>query len=1322
MQRVFFDWSRPFLPQVASFVVSTETARLRTQSLPETASLTSNGATFPPSLDLGDLVFVLPGRRAIRTLEAYLQLEVERAIQAGSVAPDWTPPTYLTVGAAPEFLYPPRKRVAARPTRLLCMRRALREFSDAEPEKSRALIKSLPAESNWAAQLELAQIFVDLADELASENRDFSAVAASTRRRNLPEETERWESLGQIAALYRKELARFDLTDLNLARTAALLNGEIGVSVGGGFENGAAKRYIVVGAVDLNRQQKAIFEALGAQISFFVFAPETLQDRFDEFGVVIPDAWETAEIPLPDRRIFQVDGPVEQAQAAALLVRELSKVPVKNDANGDNGDANAVPDWRYEPIPADSLTLGVPDAEVVPFLERSLRDVGYETIRAQGSPATQNRVFQLLRNVADYLETRSFSALEELARRSDVEEYLIRNWRFASLDDGRSDAAEAEESAAVAPGSALDEAEEGVWFDDELPPDFGDDAPFDEDAELADVPLNINDVETSTDASAAESPETPFVPGDWLSEFDRYRATFLPTRVDGRWFEYKNEDAPRQNAEFRLLRKVAILIDRALEPFCDSNVAPLQREKLAAVEPTFKRSPVDAQTGNLDALKLDAADFNVDEADDVFSGPLAFAKDDFAESFRWKTNQRRLPIADWAPILSNFLCKIYPEPEPGARTSEAAAQVDAFFAALHQEFDKFEAIPQELTADATGADAIRTILKELAKTTIPPFPGADLVELQGWLDLPFDDAPNLILTGFNEGIVPSSKSSDLFLPNETRRELGLEDARRRFARDACLTSALAASKRNFFVVFGRRSLQNDPKTPSRFAFATAPEKVPPRVCRFFAGGGSNDLAELEARQLGRPFPKAPLVADVENADANATANANAESVETPIQTTSVANAATRLAVGPPSPSPSEPPRPVGFSVPILRTTGPAPSKMKVTEFRDFLACPYRYFLRRALNLRAAAPETTAEMNAAAFGTLAHDALRDFGVAPEIRDSTDADAISAWLSERLDVVASRYFNELSSPFVRVQIEQIRSRLDAFARWQALWRRSGRQIKFVEAAPRSGSITFDVGGGRPVEIFGRLDRIDYDPRENRWFVFDYKTFDTAKEGRPSKEPISDFPPDVFDDETQTALFTTRLGNVADEKHRRRAKPRLSAPLRTLEKFGITPAPNVPQTPQSADASRFPQTTQNAVSSQSTQSPQSAALDAETGPAFDWVDLQLPLYRRFFREILFEHYDGARSREDLEATKVALGYIVLTKGAKTQAFGGPWTERDLRSADATASRVVRTIRRLWNGPIDPNAYLDPNDPSQGTILNPKAPPFSEDLSPITLDYLTD
>ncbi len=1243
MRRVFFDWSRPFLPQVASFVFSTETAR---------APRTTPDA--PPSLDLGDLVFILPGRRAIRTLEAYLQLEVERAIQAGSIAPDWTPPTYLTVGAAPESLYPQRKRLAARPTRLLCMRRALREFADAEPAKTRALVGALPAESNWAAQLELAQTFVELADELASENRDFAAVAASTRRRGLAEETERWESLGRIAALYRKELACFDLTDLNLARTAALLGGEIGVS-------DASKRCVVVGAVDLNRQQKAIFDALGDRVSFFVFAPETEKDRFDEFGVVIPEAWETAEIPIPNNRFFQVDGPVEQGKAAALLVCELSKVSVENGADGE-------PDWRYEPIPADSLTIGVPDDEVVPFLERSLRDVGYETIRAQGSPTTQNRVFQLLRNVADYLETRSFSALEELARRSDVEEYLLRDWRFVSLDDGRSNAAEAEGSAAVAPGSALDEAEDGVWFDDERPSDDGDAEPFDEDALLPE-----SDVINSDAESAGPAPETPFVPGDWLSEFDRYRATFLPTRVDGRWFEYKNEDAPRQNAEFRLLRKVALLIERALEPFCDPTEPPLKREKIAA-EPTFQRSAVDAETGELDALKFAAADFNVDAADDVFSGPLAFAKDDFAESFRWKTNQRRLPIGDWAPILSNFLCRIYPEPEPSARTSEAAAQVDAFFAAFNQELDKFEAIPRDLAADATGADAIRTILKELSKTTIPPFPASEVVELQGWLDLAFDDAPNLILTGFNEGTVPSSKSSDLFLPNETRRELGLEDARRRFARDACLTSALVASKRNFFVVFGRRSLQNDPKTPSRFAFATTPENVPPRICRFFAGSGPNDLDELEARRLGRPFPKAPVA---ENA------------ATTPIQTTSVEHAETRL-VGELSATP------LGFRAPILRTSGPAPSKMKATEFRDFLACPYRYFLRRALNLRAAAQETTAEMNAAAFGTLAHDALRDFGNAPEIRDSVDADAISAWLSERLDVVASRYFNELSSPFVRVQIEQIRSRLDAFARWQALWRRSGRQIKFVEAAPRSGSISFDVGEGRPVEIFGRLDRIDYDPKANRWFVFDYKTFDAAKEGRASKEPNPEFAPDVFDDETQTALFTTRLGNVADEKHRRRAKPRLSAPLRTLEKFGITPAPNLPGT--------------------------APALDEETGPAFDWIDLQLPLYRRFFREILFEHYDGARSREDIEEAKVALGYIALTKGAKTQAFGGPWTERDLRSADATASRVVRTIRRLWNGPIDPNAYLDPNDPSQGTLLNPKAPPFSEDLSPITLDYLTD
>ena len=77
---------------------------------------------------------------------------------------------------------------------------------------------------------------------------------------------------------------------------------------------------------------------------------------------------------------------------------------------------------------------------------------------------------------------------------------------------------------------------------------------------------------------------------------------------------------------------------------------------------------------------------------------------------------------------------------------------------------------------------------------VPPPPDRGAIELLGWLELPLDDAPALIVTGFNEGRVPSSLNADLFLPNQLRRALGIEDNDRRYARDAYALSLLAASR------------------------------------------------------------------------------------------------------------------------------------------------------------------------------------------------------------------------------------------------------------------------------------------------------------------------------------------------------------------------------------------------------------------------------------------------------------------------------------------------------------------------------------------------
>ena len=67
------------------------------------------------------------------------------------------------------------------------------------------------------------------------------------------------------------------------------------------------------------------------------------------------------------------------------------------------------------------------------------------------------------------------------------------------------------------------------------------------------------------------------------------------------------------------------------------------------------------------------------------------------------------------------------------------------------------------------------MLSQIEGESIPPPADAAAIELLGWLELPWDDASALIITGLNEGIVPKSRRGDMFLPDALRRRLHLED-------------------------------------------------------------------------------------------------------------------------------------------------------------------------------------------------------------------------------------------------------------------------------------------------------------------------------------------------------------------------------------------------------------------------------------------------------------------------------------------------------------------------------------------------------------------
>ena len=109
-----------------------------------------------------------------------------------------------------------------------------------------------------------------------------------------------------------------------------------------------------------------------------------------------------------------------------------------------------------------------------------------------------------------------------------------------------------------------------------------------------------------------------------------------------------------------------------------------------------------------------------------------------------------------------------------------------------------------------------------------------------WLELPLDDAPVVILTGFNEGFLPESVSGHAFLPDALRTRLGLPDNRSRLVRDAYRLTTVLRSKESVRVIAGRRTSQGDPLPPSRLMFRIPEEQMPARVLHFLERDGRGD--------------------------------------------------------------------------------------------------------------------------------------------------------------------------------------------------------------------------------------------------------------------------------------------------------------------------------------------------------------------------------------------------------------------------------------------------------------------------------------------------
>ena len=306
------------------------------------------------------------------------------------------------------------------------------------------------------------------------------------------------------------------------------------------------------------------------------------------------------------------------------------------------------------------------------------------------------------------------------------------------------------------------------------------------------------------------------------------------------------------------------------------------------------------------------------------------------------------------------------------RNLSSKKQVDKEFEAAADRVDRVlrdVADTHEYTAELTKPEQLSIVLQQMEEQTIRADRDDSLIDLEGWLELPWNDAACLIVTGMNEGRVPDGRLSDAFLPDSLRMALGLRDDATRLARDTFLMTQVIESRRKsgraVFIV-GKRSEAGDPLRPSRLLFRCSDHDLVGRAECLFA-----EISEQKP--------------------------SHRSSVDFKLNPNQAAAAA-------------------GVRREITR--------LSVTAFRDYLSCPLRFYLGRVLRMNPL-NDDKAELDALDFGLVLHEALQ--AMASEDIWRWSPDRLGPFLVDQAHLlVRARFGSELALP-VQVALDSARQRL-------------------------------------------------------------------------------------------------------------------------------------------------------------------------------------------------------------------------------------------------------------------------------------------------------
>jgi len=428
---------------------------------------------------------------------------------------------------------------------------------------------------------------------------------------------------------------------------------------------------------------------------------------------------------------------------------------------------------------------------------------------------------------------------------------------------------------------------------------------------------------------------------------------------------------------------------------------------------------------------------------------------------RWLARLEGEPLSTALPA---FLTMVYAHRsfDPANADDRAYAEISA---AILSYLEELEApLTRKLKNTPAPSDLLNLLLHLLAKQPFYPdrdnAAGRPTLDLQGWLELMWEDAPHLIITGFNEGKAPDAIIGDAYLPNQARAVLELRDNDHRLARDIYMLTALIESRKamgRIDMVVGKTAADTTPLTPSRLLFLCPDDDLPARAKQLFKG----DIDQTRSQ----PAPW---------------------------------ESAFRL------------------DLPPLPDDAKLRRQMSATQFGDYLRCPFRFFMKHGLRMEEYDRQKL-EMDFRDFGNLCHDALEAYGKEPGIKDSINEREIRDYLIDRLEYfVTFRYGSTLPVP-IMIQMESAKQRLSWAAAIEAKQRADGWQIVEAEWSVPTDEETkipqWQIAG-HPIAC--KIDRIERHELTDALRVLDFKTSDKATspyeshlEKIPWGKEASDFP---------------------------------------------------------------------------------------------------------------------------------------------------------------------------------------------------------------------